>query len=346
MKRDFEPLRVGLIGVGAFGSWHLKVYQEIEEVELAVVAARTAERVAPLSSRYGIPYTLDYREVLADPKIDAVDVCVPSHLQAQVTLEALAAGKHALVEKPMATSIEAAEQMVNAARAAGRVLMVGHIERFNPSLRRARALISQGRIGKPVKISTRRNSKRTKGDWQWETVGILTHFTGHDIDVMRWLMGDEIVKVYGEAASLVRGVPGQDDAVCLTFRFAGGGMGVLDDSWCLPANFPVEENDTRIDILGTEGSLFINDLDQTLGLCHQDHGWLFPGILRWPGVRDGDPGVESYALKDELRHFALAVAGKRQPEISGEEALKTIRVIDAAGRSLEIGQPVLVEEDR
>jgi len=334
-----DRLRIGLLGVGAFGSWHLKVYHEVPDVEVVLLAARTADRVAALSGTYGIPYTLDYREVLARQDIDAVDVCVPSHLQAAVAIEALAAGKHVLVEKPMATSVADGARMIEAAAAAGRVLMVGHIERFNPSLRRAKALIARGRIGRPVKISARRNSRSNKAEWEWETVGILTHFTGHNIDVMRWLMADDVVRVHAESGSLVRGVPGQDDAVCMFLRFAGGGMGVLDDSWCLPPDFPTEENDTRIDILGTEGSLFINDLDQTLHLCERGKGWSFPGMLRWPGVREGDPGVESYALKDELEHFARSARGLAEPVITGEEALKTLRVIDAAHQSLMTGRP-------
>ena len=96
---------------------------------------------------------------------------------------------------------------------------------------------------------------------------------------------------------------------------------------------------SRIDILGTEGSLFINDLDQTLHLCERGKGWSFPGMLRWPGVREGDPGVESYALKDELEHFARSARGLAEPVITGEEALKTLRVIDAAHQSLMTGRP-------
>ncbi|MFZ5754203.1 MAG: Gfo/Idh/MocA family protein [Bacillota bacterium] len=332
---------VGVIGIGQFGTLHAKTFSELYNVKLIGVSSRNYNNVKAIADKYdAIAYT-DYNQLLSNPNIDAVSIAVPPNIQKEMAIKALVAGKHVLLEKPIATNIEDAYAIAETAVKYNRKVMVGYIERFNPSLRRVKSILKNGHIGNVFKVSSRRSSRLLgKPEWCFTEVGMMTHIVGHDVDILKWMLDDKVERVYAESGSFVRNREGQDDNICLLLRFRNGGIGVIEESWSLPSTFPTEENDTRIDIFGTKGVMKVNNLEQTISLCNEEKGWQYPGILRWPGGSEEDAGIESYALKDELNYFIKCIIDDVEPIVTAEDAIDTLRVLLAAKESVKRQKPI------
>ncbi|MBC2698488.1 MAG: Gfo/Idh/MocA family oxidoreductase, partial [ANME-2 cluster archaeon] len=142
-------MRVGVIGVGAMGQHHVRIYNEMANVELIGISDVSESRVNELSSQYGVPGFIDHTELLKQD-LDAISIAVPTTLHKQVGLDAIACGINILIEKPLSDTIENAKDLVNAASDAGVKLMVGHIERFNPAVMKLKHLMDSGLLGKIV----------------------------------------------------------------------------------------------------------------------------------------------------------------------------------------------------
>lgn len=336
---------IGVIGIGSFGKLHAKTFAELDSANLIAISSRNTTEVKPFAEKLGAKLYSDYNDLLADMSIQAVSICVPPYIQAEIAVKALEAGKYVLLEKPIATTLEDASLIIETAKKCNRTVMVGYIERFNPSLRRVKSLVQNGQIGELFKVSSRRASRfEGKPDWVWDKCGMMVHICGHDLDIIRWLFEDEIERVYAESGSFLRQVEGQPDNICILMRFKNGGIGVIESSWTLPSTFPTEENDTRIDLLGTSGNMIVNNLEQTIAMCTEQKGWYLPGILRWPGGINEDVGLISYAMRDELDHFVKCIQGKKNPIVSPEDAKKTLEILLAANESIKQQKPILFEK--
>lgn len=339
-----ERTRVGVIGMGRFGELHAVTYKKIEGVELYGVSSRNQAHVDEMARKYNVRGYTDYHELLREPDIDAVSISVPPGVQREIAVAAMRAGKHVLLEKPISISLEDAQKIAETAKETNTVAMVGYVERFNPSLRRTKALIQNGKIGQVYKVSSRRASRfGVKPDWVFSETGMMIHNIGHDLDIIRWMMEDKIVSVYAMGGSYMRKVPGQPDNLTVLLRFENGGMGLIENSWTLPSRYPIEENDTRIDIMGTEGVLKVNNFDQTIAMCNEENGYWIPGILRWPGGVEEEGGLDHYALKDELEYFIKAVKREVPPLLSVDEAVYTLKVLIAANESERTGLTVAIK---
>ena len=197
-----EQLRVGVIGVGWFGTVHCRAIADHPQLELAALCDASEDRLAEMAREHGVARTCtDYRELVDDPEIDALAVVTPWDHHATPTLAGLAAGKHVLVEKPMASTVEDCQRMCDAARDAEAILMVGHICRFNPRYASAKREIDAGRIGKVVAINARRN---VPAQWvidQLDSISPILHTCSHDTDMMLWLTGAKVVSTYAQTVN-------------------------------------------------------------------------------------------------------------------------------------------------
>ncbi len=340
-----DKLRVGVIGMGRFGELHGAAYKRMDSVILTALSSRKQEHAERMGEKYGAKAYTDYHELLKDPEVDAVSICVPPGAQKEIAVSAMKAGKHVLLEKPVAVTMEDALAIAETTKITGVTAMVGYVERFNPSLRRTKALIQNGKIGQVYKVSSRRASKfGVKPDWVFSEVGMMIHNVGHDLDILRWLIEDDVESVFAMGGSYMRRVPGQPDNLTLLLRFKRGGMGLIENSWTLPSKYSMEENDMYVDIMGTEGVLKVNNFDQTIAMCNETVGFWNPGILRWPGGVLEDSGVEHYALKDELEYFVKAVQKKAPPVLTVEDAAYILKVLIAANESERTGRPVEIKD--
>ena len=329
------PLRVGLIGAGGIASAHARGYRQLAEeglVRVTAVCDAVAEHAQRRAQELSAPHTcVAYRDLLA-LEVDAVDVCLPHDLHAEVALAAIAAGKHVLVEKPVATTLEDADRMVAATRSAGLVLQVGHNERFDPQYQEMKRLLDQGVIGDVFAARADHNQNvRLPGDhWLRSAArsggGALIGSGIHRIDLLRWFLG-EVVEVYSVERTLA-GRFEREAAALTTLRFRSGAMATVSTNWAV-RRAPWYE---LMWLYGTNGSL------HNVGGLHLDS----------ERVSDSDDGFvrvplqQADSVTEEIRHFLGCITTRSNPLVSGEEGRQALAVCLAAYRSADLGVPVRV----
>jgi predicted dehydrogenase len=328
-----NPLRVGLVGAGGIAAAHGRGYRQLAseglarvvavcDVDAAAAARRAAEVAAPHVVR-------QYRDLWA-LEVDAVDICLPHDLHAEVALAALAQGRHVLVEKPVATTLEDGGRMLAAAAAAGLILQVGHNERFDPQYQEMKTLLDQGAIGAvyAARADHNQNLQLPPGHWLRRQArsggGALIGSGIHRIDLLWWFLG-EVREVY----SVHRVLPGrlEGEALALTtLRFAGGAVATVCTNWAV-RRAPWYE---LMWLCGTAGSM------HNVGGLHLDS----------EGLPACDAGFVQRALPqkdsftEEIRHFVECIRAARTPLTSGDEGLRSLAVCLAAARSARDGVPV------
>jgi len=326
----------GVIGLGFFGEKHAEAAASLPQAELRAVCTRNDQRRRQIKRRLGVPKDYrDYRELLADPDIEAVSIVthVDDHLAP--TLAALRAGKHVLLEKPMARRLADCDRMIAAADRAGVTLMVGHICRFNPRYAVARERIAAGEIGRIVSMYARRNIPAARSATVLEKIGPLLGDGVHDSDLMLWMSGAEIKTAYALTES-VRGLKHPDIGWAM-YRFDTGAIGVIEDVWFLPEGTPFRIHE-QLEIIGTEGSIYVHGGDMNV-VVQGRSGIDCPDTLYWPEMHGSPTG----ALRSELEYFINCVArGERPKVVTPAEARKAVAAVAAAERSAERGKVVRV----
>ena len=332
-----ERLRVGVIGVGWFGTVHCRAIAGLPQLELAALCDASKERLAEMAREHGVARTCtDYRELVEDPAIDVLAVVTPWDHHAAPTLAGLAAGKHVLVEKPMASTVEDCRRMCEAAREGDAMLIVGHVCRFNPRYIAAKREIDAGRIGKVVAINARRNVPARWVMEQLETIGPILHTTSHDTDIMLWLTGAKVVNTYAQTVNTLG--CNYDDLAQLMYRFDSGASALYEGAWCMPDTSPFEL-DERMSVIGTEGFIHIQDTFPNIGVCSKE-GFRSPDTTYWPELH----GITGGALREEWSYFARCILeGTRPALITPEEAMEAVRTVLAAHESATSGAVVTLD---
>lgn len=327
-------VKYAVIGLGWFGEKHCEALAGIPNVELYALCTRTVKRLKEVAKRFGVKHTYsDYNELLANPELEAVSVVTMWDQHAAPTLAALKAGKHVFLEKPMASTMADCRAIVKAAHAAKGFFTVGHICRFNPRYAAAKAEIAAGKIGTIVSMYARRNIPA------WVTTDILNKIGPiigdgvHDTDLMLWYSGAKVVSAYAQTVDVRH--KKYPDLGWTMYRFDSGAVGVLEDVWMLPDKtaFQIDE---RMEVIGTEGSLHVQETCPSLSVCDKD-GWHFPDTTYWPELH----GLRAGALREELMYFATCVEQGRKPTIiTPEESMAAVEACLAAEKSAATGKIV------
>ena len=322
---------MGVIGLGRFGEVHCQALAGLPQVELAALCTRTEARLHELAARFQVPHVYtDYRELLADPQVDAVSIATMWNQHAAPVLDALAAGKHTFVEKPMASTEADCDAIVRAARASTKCFLVGHICRFNPRYAAAKREIDSGAIGKVVSIYARRNIPASVSKTVLSKIGPIAGDAVHDTDLMLWYTGARIATAYAQTVS-VRRLPNPDIGWTM-YRFDSGAIGICENVWFLPEKTPYRI-DERMEIIGTEGSIAIQESGASLSVCDR-HGWRAPDTTYWPLIGEKRGG----ALREEFAYFRDCILRGEKPSIiTPEEAAAAVRACLAAERSAAEG---------
>ena len=220
-------------------------------------------------------------------------------------IAALKAGKHVFLEKPIASTVADGKAITAASKGAKGILFIGHVVRFNPRYRMAKQAIDEGRIGKIVAMSSRRNIPAAWTPTILNKIGPIVGDAIHDTDIMLWFTGDTVASAYAQWVD-VRGLKHPDIGQTM-FRFKGGATATLETVWCMPEKTPFDI-DERMSIIGTEGIIHIQDTFPNLGIVDGNklHS---PDTTYWPmfdGVRGG-------ALRDEFTYFASCALSRQAP---------------------------------
>ncbi len=336
---------VAVIGAGAIGRMHIERMLRHPDVSVAAIADPTPAARA-LAESLGLPCFADHRELLDKSPARAAIVATPNHTHADVGIDCVSRGLPVLMEKPVADTVENAQRLCDAAAAAGVPIMVGHQRRHNPIIQRARALVAEGVLGRPVSVSGMATWLKPDSyfdlAWRREKGGgpVLINLI-HDLDLLRFLVG-EIESVQAVTANAVRGFEVEDTAAVL-LRFANGALGTLAVSdaavtpwnWDLAAGEAPHYAQVSVDthfLSGTEGSLTLPRLN--VWRFDGRRGWHEPLTHTQVMLHRQDPYIE------QLRHVRAVAEGREQPLCSGVDGLRTLKAALAVHEAAERQRPV------
>lgn len=334
----------GVIGTGIVGgAWHAYAYSRSPGAKLVAVCDLNEQRAHEMAKKYGASevYT-DYHKLLENPDIKAVSIATPDFAHREIAVAAAEAGKHMLVEKPLATTVEDAEAIVKAARKAGVKLMVDFHNRVSPPFANAKQAIQNGVLGKPVYIYAHLSNTTYVPTrmlpWASQS-SALWFLASHTTDLAHWLLDDEPKRVYAVSRSGIlkeMGVDTQDFHVAIV-EFKNGGVVTLENAWILPETEPNVFN-FKFELLGSKGSIYINTSDhRTIQKFTTDNASL-PDVL---GITFGGdaPRMSGFVL-EAISQFVDAVVDDRPLLATGEDGLVVTRVLSAITESARTGHPV------
>jgi predicted dehydrogenase len=339
-----EQVGFGVIGTGIVGgAWHAHVYSRLPQAKLVAVCDLNEERAAEVAQKYGAQdvYT-DYRELLQHPEIQAVSIATPDFAHREIAVAAAEAGKHILVEKPLATTVEDAEAILAAAKKAGVKLMVDFHNRVSPPLTSAKQSIENGDIGQPAYIYARLSNTTFVATqmlpWASDS-SALWFLASHTTDLAHWLLDDEPRRVYAVSRSGILKEMGvdTDDFHIAIVEFKKGAVVTLENAWILPETEPMVFN-FKLEVLGSKGSLYVNTSDHRAVQKFTGESASLPDIL---GITfDGEsPRMTGFVL-EAITRFVDAVVEDAPVLASGEDGLLVTRVLTAISESARSGQPV------
>jgi predicted dehydrogenase len=317
-------LKVAVIGVGAMGRNHVRVYSEMPGVELVGVADADAQAAEIASRRYGGRAYTDYVQMLDEQKPDAVTIAVPTVDHLGVAHQVIQRKIHLLIEKPIAFSVDEGQQIIAAVEQAGVQLMVGHIERFNPAVIALKKHLADGELGRVFQIDARR-----QGPFPVRVVdvGVVIDLAVHDLDVMRYVSGTEVVRVYAETERRIHST--REDLLTGLVRMSDGVIGTLTINWLTPTKI------RELYVTGERGMFRVDYLTQDLYFFENATAnggeWENLRVLR--GVSEGRMIRHVVTKKEPLRAeqeaFLAAVRGEAPVGVTGQDGLKALELAQA-----------------
>lgn len=331
-------LKVAVIGCGSIAKHrHLPEHDANENVEIVAVCDIVQERADEAAATYQAKAYTNYKTLLKEENVDAVSVCLPNYLHAPVSIDALNAGAHVLCEKPMATSIEEADKMIEAAERNGKKLMIGHNQRFVTSHQKARELIASGAIGKVYSFRTAFGhggpegwSADGKESWFFKKaeafIGAMGDLGVHKADLIRYLLQDEFVEVGAFVETSAKENTDVDDNATLILKSEKGIIGTLAASWAYTAK---EDNSTVI--YGEKATLRLED-DPAYSLVAQyANGETVKYELG--AIQSNDEGGQT--TTHVIDHFVESIQNDTIPFIDGREGKKSLAIILGALESVQ-----------
>jgi predicted dehydrogenase len=323
-----KQIRCGVIGLGWFGEHHVDALQQLPLVELTAVCTRTESRLREVAAKYHVPKTFtSYRDLLADKDIDMVSIVTHIKDHLTPTLDALAAGKHVFLEKPMADNVEECDRIIAAAANARGQFMVGHICRFDTVYALAKEEIDAGSLGTIISMHAKRNLAKWITPSHLKKISALFGDGVHDLDLMFWYTGARPTTVYAQSMNTRPELP-NDDLGWAMFRLSNGAIAVIENVWCLPENAPFAI-DARMEIIGTKGAIYIDNSGGGYAVLKKE-GLSYPQSTYWPKIH----GLRRGFLKEELDYFTRCVSnGDRPSVITPEESKLVVHAMKTAETS-------------
>ena len=304
-----KKIDVAVIGTGFWGRNHARVYGELESTELVAICDVNRERAKAVAEKFGVKAYISSSRMLKNEAIEAVSVCTWSTKLAQEALKALKAGKHVLVEKPMANNTKQAKKLLETAEKSKLHLTVGFLMRFIPGLQYIRESVENKKLGKLVCATAKRVSQWPEriGD-----VGVVKDTAIHDIDVMRYISNEDPISVYAKTGSMRHRK--FEDYAQIMLTYEDGESAFIESNWITPYK-------TRsLTVTGSEAIMRLDYITQELWIEDPKEN-----------VQPRYPWQEP--LKLELQHFADCISEKKKPLVTGVDGLKALKIAEAALRS-------------
>ncbi|WP_319763594.1 Gfo/Idh/MocA family oxidoreductase [Maridesulfovibrio sp.] len=314
-------MKVAVIGTGSMGQNHVRLYSDIPECTLVGIADKDTEQLAKLKALYGGNIYTDYRELIEKEKPDAITIALPTKHHLQATMDCLEAGIHVMVEKPIAKTVEEAKQMIAKAKECGKVLQVGHIERFNPAITQLKERLAEGQLGKIFTIHSRRQSPYPG---RITDVGVASDLATHELDMMRYIAQSDVKTMTAEVSKVMN--TNNEDIVFGLLRFENNILGVLDVNWVTPTKI------REISITGQNGMFTVDYLNQNLTFNSNYAAEQNENKSDWFkakfGVAEGDftrfRVEKREPLRVEIESFLECCRSNSIPLVTGEDGLESL----------------------
>jgi predicted dehydrogenase len=313
------------------GANHARVLNALPNVELAGVMDTSPAAVErAIAGRTARGYA-EVAVLLEEEHPDLVVVAVPTSLHHDIAVQALAAGAHVLVEKPIAADRAEGEDMIAVAKAHQRLLTVGHIERFNPAVRELRRRLGEGELGRIFQV---RATRLGPFPARIRDVGVVIDLAPHDLDVMRFLLNSEPIRLYAETEQRIH--TDHEDLFTGIIKFGSGAIGLLEINWLTPTKV------RTVSVTGEHGMYTADYLTQDLVFhANPESGSVAEGEIIWRHIKRQEP------LVVELSEFVAAIRSGGPPPVDPRDALAALllarAMVDAAERGVMIGQEELAE---
>jgi len=325
-------INVGLVGCGYWGPNLVRNFISLPDCTVKTICDLDAERLSHLGRLYpAVQTTRDSGQLIGDPEIDAVVIATPVRTHFDLAAAALSAGKHTLVEKPMASSVAQCEQLIEIAEDRKLTLMVGHTFIYSAPVRRIKELVDSGDLGRIHYISSQRLNL---GLFQ-KDINVAWDLAPHDISIILYIMKDQPVSVNCQGKAHVN--ENVEDVTNMTLNFADGAMAIVQSSWLDPNKV------RKITVVGNKKMLVYDDLEAIEKIKIYDKRVEIParydtfaefqyayhyGDIHSPYIKMAEP------LKVQARHFLDCIANGTTPLSSGHDGLQVVRVLEAASKSL------------
>ena len=322
-----------LVGAGRAGMIHARNFQsQVPGFTVVSVVDPSEEAVRRACAELGIERSFrDFSEAFDDPAVDGVVVVTPTKYHRDIVVAAAAAGKHILCEKPMAMDEAECREMIAAAENAGVTLQIGFMRRFDASFLAAKEAVDAGQIGDVVLVKSLSRGPSTPQPWMYDiskSNGPLAEVNSHDIDTVHWFTGSSFQEVYAIGDNYRCGeaqleYPDFYDNLVLTGRLKNGMQGLIDGAQGVGYGY-----DARVEILGTDGVIYLGDTNQGgMVYANRSGNKVRPFVRSWMNLF-----AQAYAEED--RHFAACIRGETAPRVTGQDGLNAVRVVEAGNRSI------------
>lgn len=338
-----ELVRCAVVGLGTFGSFHARVWSELPHTELAAVCDLDEARAKAFGLHYGVPWFTDHRALLTQCSCDAVSVATPDHLHRQVAVDAALAGKHLLIEKPLATSREDVKAILQAVRKAGVRVQCDLHNRVNPPFALAKQRIQAGELGKVRSMYIRMNDACSvaKKMLTWTQNSSILWFAGvHSLDLACFLSGSRPQTVYTMATRGVldsMGIPAVD-LFQTAIEMENGVIVQMENGWIIPDGNP-SLIDLKCTVQCERGMVKINGSDNDLIRVYTSERMETPSCIARPEIRGR---VMGFAVEN-LSAFARALQDQAPFNSTLQEAADVCAALDAIHESARLHRPITVQ---
>ena len=332
-----DKVGAGVIGVGTYGEWHARVYSEFYGSDFIAIADINEERAKKIAAKYKAKYYYkDYRALLDRSDIEVVSIVLPDFLHREACIYAANAGKHVLVEKPLATNIKDALDIAEAAKKSGVKFMVDFANRWSPPFSYAKRAINEGKIGEVRYIYIHLNnsiSVPTKMLRSWNGKSSVVWFLGsHCVDLCRWLIGSEVDTVSGISRSGVLTKMGVNtpDLYQYILEFKNGSIANIENCWILPNTSPTIF-DFKAEIIGNKGKITISTAEHSVIQEYTETGGInYPDVLLFT---ESDGCITGFG-KDPIMHFVKSVIKNEPVTATIEDGIEVTRIITTVEQSI------------
>jgi UDP-N-acetylglucosamine 3-dehydrogenase len=320
-------LKIGVIGTGSMGKNHARVCTELEDVQLRGISDIDKAVAKDIARRFDVPAYYDYTEMFGE--IDAAIVAAPTVSHYKIAMDLLDTGRHVLAEKPLCDSVTKSEELVEKAEKEGLILAVGHIERHNPVVKFVKNSLDDGKFGELITMVSKRVSNLPG---RIRDVGVIFDFGVHDIDVMRYLVG-EVTSVYAKAGRFSKNIDYEDYAN-IVLNFENDICGIVEVNWLTPMKI------RRVFLTCSETFVEADYISQSVTTSSSSFKQIDEMDLYSIPIQYNINKIaleKREPLKNEISDFADAIKNDKKPLVTGRDGVMALKIAEAATKSYKKG---------